>query len=298
MRLAAFPVPVLLMLAALAASGCTSSASEPDGAGLEWPSMAVRSTPMDAFDLPGEAHVAWRNGRMGVLAGSMPGLPAHAVVDGPRLATSDLGQAWTTWSLADFQAANPFAVRYTLWDLPRLAAGEDLSPDETGHVLLELDIDARDGADSSLDLTIVGSHVESAVLSTTLDAGAPFTFTQEQVRPIPLDASPSMEPQPVSAGDALAMRGHETLLGWIRGYQDLTGMAPETVTPESLVVQRRLTADWPVSPYDGEPLRHDGPMGHFQWARCSAEDATFTGLGWDGAVVVEAFGAGCKAIAG
>lgn len=291
------PAPSVLFLAVLAAAALSGCASAPapaaeEGA-LEWPTMAVRVTAPGPAEQDGRLHVAWRDGRFGLLTPGSGGLPTHAIVAGDALLTSQEGTAWTRWPMADYQAAHPLALRLTLWNLPRLldAAGVTLP---LGHTSVDLDVDGLGGAESHLDVEVAGSHVASARLQTPLDPGSPFTFTQEEPRAVPLGGEPALEPPAVLQGDARALQGHQAILSWARQYREQLGSVPDQLTPQTLALQS-LGRPWPTSPYDDTPMRGGGPMGHFLWQKCGADAAEFTGKGWDGATIQQTFGAGCPA---
>lgn len=279
-------------LAALALPGCSSAPPAPPAGDLQWSPMAVELTSLQPPELLGQYHLAWREGRFGVLAEGVAGLPQHGVVEGPILSTSTLGQAWVRFPLAEYQATHPMAIRYTLWDLPTLL---DAAPDasESGGVLTaSLDLDGKDGRETSLELRKEAGRIVWGRVETTLDPEAPFTFTREDPHPFPMVPEPSLEPLPADDGDARARAGHEVLLGWIRESRALLGSYPAEVNPDTLLLQA-FNEEWPASPYDGKPMADIEQEGHFQWDRCSAEDATFVGLGWDGAILEESFGKGC-----
>jgi hypothetical protein len=287
-------VALLILLAApLAFSGCATPPAAPPAADLQWPPMTVRPANAAATELAASYHLAWREGRFGVLSEGAQGLPVHAVVEGPVLSTSTLGQSWVRWSLAEFQAVHPMAIRYTLWDLPRLL---DATPDSTqvdGLFLARLDLDRTGDRETTVELRQEAGRIVWARVATPLDAGSPFTFEREEPRPFPMVPSPALEEGPVLDGDTRALQGHEVLLGWVRDHQALLGSLPATIAPDSLLLQS-FNREWPKSPYDGKPMANQDQEGHFLWHRCSANDASFTGLGWDGAVLMESFGQGCS----
>jgi hypothetical protein len=263
---------------------------------LQWAPMTVEAANPGPADLLGTYHLAWREGRFGVLAEDVPGLPIHAVVEGPILSTSALGHAWVRWPLAEFQATHPLAIRYTVWDLPRLLDSATDGAEAGDRLTASLDLDGQDGKETFLELRQEGGRIVWGTVQTTLDPASPFTFTREEPHPFPMVPQPSLEETPVLDGDARAEAGHQVLLGWIREHRDLTGSYPRGVTAEpgldTLFVQS-FEKDWPASPYDGKPMADVDDAGHFQWQVCSPQDATFTGLGWDGAVLEESFGKGC-----
>jgi hypothetical protein len=259
--------------------------------------MTVQATTVLPAELAGTYHLAWREGRFGLMAEGIAGLPVHGVVEGSILSTSTLGQAWVRWPLADYQATHPLALRYTLWDLPRLL---DSAPDtaRSGDTFTaSLDLDGRDGAETHLELRREAGRVVGGRVETSLDPGAPFTFTREDPHPFPMVPEPSLEQDPMLDGDSQAMAGHQVLLDWIRQHHDAVGAYPEAINAEpglDTLFLQSFNRDWPTSPYDGQPMADAEREGHFRWEICSPEDATFTGLGWDGAVLVESFGKGCS----
>lgn len=281
-----------LLAAAAALSGCASpptpAAAE---AVLEWPAMAVRVTAPLPGEEDGRIHAAWRDGRFGLLTPGTAGLPVHTVVADGQVSVSQTGEGWTRWPLADYQATHPAALRLTFWNLPLLLEQAGVAP-KLGHTSVDLDLDGLGGPESRLDVEVVGAHVETARLETPLDLGAPFTFTQQEPRAIPLDGDPALEPATVLQGDARALQGHQAILAWARQYREQLGSVPDELTPQTLALQS-LGRQWPTSPYDGQPMRGGGPMGHFVWQRCGADAAEFTGKGWDGATIRQTFGAGC-----
>jgi hypothetical protein len=129
-------------------------------------------------------------------------------------------------------------------------------------------------------------------LETPLDPAAPFTFTREEPRAVPLDGEPALEPAAVLQGDARALQGHQSILSWARQYREQLGSVPDDLTPQTLALQS-LGRSWPTSPYDDQPMRGGGAMGHFVWQKCGPDAAEFKGKGWDGATVQQTFGAGC-----
>lgn len=287
-------LPALLAAAVLA--GCSSAPPPLQSEDtLQWPSMAVHVTAPGPGEQDGQLHAAWRDGRFGVLTPGTAGLPVHAVVAGDQVTVSQTGEGWVRWPLAQYQATHPLALRLTLWDLPRLmeSAGETLHP---GHTSISLDVDGLGGVESKLELDVVGAHVATARLETPLDPAAPFTFTQEDPRAVPLDGEPVLEPAAVLQGDARALQGHQSILSWARQYREQLGSVPDELTPQTLALQS-LGRSWPTSPYDDAPMRGGGPMGHFVWHKCGPDAAEFKGKGWDGVTVQQTFGAGCPSTA-
>lgn len=255
--------------------------------------MAVATTTLQPKELAGSYHVAWREGRFGVLA-EVPGLPVHAVVEGPLVSTSTLGQAWVRWPLAEYQETHPLAIRYTLWDLPRLLDSADDATEEGDTLTASLDLDGQGGKETTLELRKEAGRIVWARVETPLDPESPFTFTREEPHPFPMVPEPALEQTPMLDGDARAEQGHRILLGWIRDHHDLVWSYPDRVTPDadSLFLQS-FDQEWPISPYDGRPMAAGDREGHFLWEVCSPQDATFTGLGWDGVILEESFGRGC-----
>lgn len=297
MRLSPRAPPIVLAtlasLATLLMAGCTSAPPAPAASEMQWSPMTVEMTNLSPTPLLGTYHLAWREGRFGILAEDVPGVPQHAVVEGPVLSTSTLGQSWIRFLLADYQATHPFAVRYTLWDLPRLLdSATDASESADGVLTASLDLDGIDGRETRLELRKEAGRIVWARVETPLDPQAPFVFTREDPHPFPMVPEPSLEPLPASDRDARARAGHEVILAWIRESRDLLGSYPAEVNPDSLLLQS-FNQEWPSSPYDGKPMADVEQEGHFQWDRCSAEDATFVGLGWDGAILEQSFGKGC-----
>lgn len=255
--------------------------------------MTVQLTSLQPPDLLGAYHLAWREGRFGVLAEDVAGLPVHAVIEGPMVSTSTLGQSWVRWPLAEYQAAHPLAIRYTLWDLPRLL---DTAPDsaQAGDLLsASLDLDGQGDKETRIELRKEAGRIVWARVTTPLDPEAPFTFTREDPKPFPMVPQPALEETPALDGDARAVAGHQVLVGWIQEHKGLLGSYPEEVNPDALLLQS-FNQEWPTSPYDGKPMADQQQEGHFQWVRCTPNDATLTGLGWDGAVFEESFGNGCS----
>ncbi|HJQ92799.1 MAG TPA: hypothetical protein VJ874_00780, partial [Candidatus Thermoplasmatota archaeon] len=283
---------LLGMATAVLLAGCSSAPPAPPAAEMQWTPMAVELTSLQPPELLGTYHLAWREGRFGVLAEDVAGLPQHAVVEGSLLSTSALGQSWVRFPLAEYQATHPLAIRYTLWDLPRLL---DSAPDSSGSgdvLTASLDLDASGDRETRLELRKESGRIVWGRVETPLDPEAPFTFTREDPHPFPMVPEPSLEPLPADEGDARAQAGHQVLLGWIKESRGLLGAYPEEVNPETLLLQS-FNQEWPTSPYDGKPMADVEQEGHFQWDRCSPEDATFVGLGWDGAILEESFGKGC-----
>lgn len=267
-------------------AGCSSrpAAAAPEEHELGWLPMAIRPAGLPG---PAFATVGWREARMAI-AEDVPGLPPHAVLDGDGLATSVQGEAWTHWPLQAYQAANPQAERWRLWDVRGLARNATLAPGET---TIPLDLDGLPGRESTLTVTVEAWHVASARLDTPLDPQAPLEFTATAAN-LPMRAQPILDPPAIATGDAAALTGQQTLLGWLQQYHDLLGSVPSEVTPQSLAVQS-LGQSWPESPYDHDPMRDGGPSGHFTWRTCGSQDATFLGHAWDGTTVVRDFGKGC-----
>lgn len=286
------PATLVATATALLLAGCSSAPPAPPADEMQWSPMTVELTSLQPPELLGQYHLAWREGRFGVLAEGVPGLPQHAVVEGPILSTSTLGQAWIRHPLAEYQATHPLAIRYTLWDLPRLLDSAPDGSESDGVLTASLDLDGQGGRETRLELGKEAGRIVWARVETPLDPEAPFTFTREDPHPFPMVPEPALEPVPADDGDSRAKAGHQVLLGWIRGSRDLLGSYPEEVNPDTLLLQS-LNQPWPTSPYDGKPMADIEQEGHFQWDRCSAEDATFIGLGWDGAILEETFGKGC-----
>jgi hypothetical protein len=294
-RLAAGLVPVLVLLA-LALAGCSSAPAAPPAADLQWAPMTVEAANPGPADRLGTYHLAWREGRFGVLAEGVPGLPVHGVVEGSILSTSEVGQAWVRWPLAEFQQAHTLAIRYTVWDLPRLLDSATDGTRAGDRFTASLDLDGRDGRETHVELRQEGGRIVWARVETSLDAAAPFTFTREDPQPFPMVPQPSLELAPVLDGDGRAAAGHKVLVAWIHEHRDLTGAFPKAISAEpglDTLFLQSLQEEWPVNPFDGRPMADRGDPGHFQWQVCSPQDATFTGLGWDGTVVEESFGKGC-----
>jgi hypothetical protein len=284
---------MLPMLAVALLAGCTSTPPVPPAEELQWAPMTVQATSLQPPELQGTYHLAWRDGRFGMLTEGVAGLPVHSVVEGLTVSTSTMGQAWIRWSLPEYQATHPLAIRYTIWDLPRLL---DSAPDATtsGELLTaSLDLDGRDGAETHVELRKEGGRIVAGRVETPLDPESPFTFTREDPHPFPMVAEPALEQVPAADGDAQAVDGHHVLLAWIAEYEALLGTYPADVTPDTLLLQS-FQKEWPVSPYDGKPMADRDAEGHFLWERCSDQDATFTGIGWDGVVLEQSFGRGCS----
>jgi hypothetical protein len=295
LRRASATLTLALLAAAAALAGC--SAAPPPAAGGEevlWPVMAVRVTAPLPGEEDGTMHAAWRDGRFGLLTPGTAGLPVHAVVAGDQVLVSQTGEGWIRWGLAEYQTAHPQALRLTLWNLPLLLAEAGVVP-RLGRTSADLDLDGVGGSESRLEVEVVGAHVASARLETPLDLGAPFTFVEEPPRTILLDGAPHLDPASVLQGDARALQGHQSILAWTRQHREQLGSVPGELTPQTLALQA-LGRSWPASPYDDQPMRGGGPMGHFTWQRCGPDAAEFTGKGWDGATIRQTFGAGCPSL--
>ncbi|MEA3137542.1 MAG: hypothetical protein QOC71_1823 [Thermoplasmata archaeon] len=285
-------LPLLAASMFLVLAGCSASPPVPAADEMQWAPMTVAMTSLQPPELLGTYHLAWREGRFGMMTEGVAGLPVHAIVEGPVVSTSTLGQAWVRWPLAEFQATHPLAIRYTLWDLPRLLDSASDAAESGDAITASVDLDGHDGPETKIELRKEGGRIVAAQVETPLDAESPFTFTREDPHPFPMVAEPSLEQAPVLEGDKQAIAGHNVILGWIRDSQGLLGSYPEDVNPDTLLLQS-FNQDWPVSPYDGKPMADTDQEGHFLWARCTPDDATFTGLGWDGAILEESFGKGC-----
>ncbi|MHB1261610.1 MAG: hypothetical protein ACYC2H_07820 [Thermoplasmatota archaeon] len=285
-------LPLLLCVAVLA--GCASPPAAPPADELQWSPMTVEPSTLQPPELAGTYHLAWREGRFGVLAEGVPGLPVHAVIESSIVSTSTLGHSWVRWPLAEFQATHPLAIRYTLWDLPRLLDSASDAAGTGDTLTASLDLDSSGDRETRVELRKEAGRIVWARVETPLDQESPFTFTREEPHPFPMVPEPALEQTPMLDGDARAEQGHRVLLGWIRDYQALVGSYPDRVSPDpdSLFLQS-FNEDWPTSPYDGRPMAQSDAEGHFLWEVCSPEDATFTGLGWDGVILEESFGKGC-----
>jgi hypothetical protein len=138
------------------------------------------------------------------------------------------------------------------------------------------------------------AHATQVRIATDLDPESPYTLVPSNATlPFALVAPSAWKTQDdVSRLDAQARDGHAAILGWTESYLKQNGRLPTDLTKDSLVLQRGL-APWPGNPYDGTDMRNQVASGHFQWLRCSDQDAVFHGFGWDGAPLSRTFGTGC-----
>lgn len=296
MRAASTPFLAGLAFLALASVALAGCAKQPPQAvpmrPVEWAPMTVTVTSPTPGEEDGTMHVAWRGDHFGLATSGRGGLPEHVVVTQDGLFTSHTGETWVRWPSAEFIAAHAEGMRLHSWDLVGLVAASGHAPLAAGRTQIPLDLDGIDGAESSLEIEVEGWHVASARLTTPLDPGSPFTFHAEGAAFVPLQPDPALDPAEVVRGDAQALQGQRTILAWVEQYHEQLGSYPDDVTPQSLTVQS-LGQSWPVSPYDGQPMQDQGPMGHFDWRKCSAGGGVFTGHGWDGATLVQTVGTGC-----
>ncbi|MCA1819708.1 MAG: hypothetical protein LC620_06645 [Halobacteriales archaeon] len=287
----------VVLCAVPALAGCASQSGPGPAAvpALHFPPMDLATIPLEPFEARGILRVAWEGGLMGVQTQREGGMPRFAVRQGDTLFTTQAQMGWTQWPLPEYAASQLRGFRYLAWDVPQLLAHATRVSDSGGLLQASATYQVGERAvEATVEVEHDGAEVRKAVVTTPEDPESPYTLT-----PAPAGLEfPLQVPAPVRTAaevqdlDAKAREGHVAILRWIETYRQQLGRLPQDVSDQGLAVQH-VGSPWPASPYDGAPMRSHVASGHFQWRYCSAQDASFSGFGWDGAPLNQGFGRGC-----
>lgn len=294
--------PLALVIVLLAGCGAPSSAPDEGLPAIAWGPMKVDTTATEPFELQGDIHVDWQDGAFGIDTEMEIDLPRYVQRDGDVFYTSERLVAWEETTAAKVAASRELSNRVLLWDLPRLmeAPFEGTVTEEDGRTVVrgattiawfsqEVPVD--------VEVRVEDGRAVHAVVASPQGRESPFTFTAVS-RELGFDVGdhePSKPAREAQTIDREARPGHDYIAGLIRDHHARRGSTPETVDPQSLALEHSLSGrPWPTSPVDGEPMRDALQSGHFKWSRCSPQDATFLGIGWDGTTTFVSFGRGCN----
>lgn len=257
----------------------------------------VFPTAMEPEDQRGSIVVAWQDGLFAVDNEKEFDLAQHTVVDGATAYTSRTGAKWTAWPLDDAVAQGRLSNRLVLWDVPRLLRdpGTTLAAaQEDGRTVLRGDVALGLGLEAQVEVVVEGGRPAAMRIEADEGREAPFTIApgRSPLRFAVQVPATVLAAQQVEAGDAQAKAGHDQVAALVLAYcRTRAGVLPDSVDPETLRVELLASGqEWPRSPYDDAALRHGGGSGHFEWDRASPTEGTYTGLGWDGGVVLHFFG--------
>lgn len=289
-------------LLVLLLAGCGAPPAPEGGLpGIAWGPMDVETTATEPFELRGSIRVDWQDGVFGIDTEMEADLPRFVQRDDDVFYTSDRRIGWEEVPAARLAGSRDLSNRVLLWDLPRL-----LEAPFAGTVVTDGPVQVVRGNTTvhwfAQEVEVfVEVHVEDgravrAVVASPAGRESPFTFTAaSEGLPFLGQHDPSRPAGEVRALDPEARRGHDAILRLVRDHHANRGSTPETVDPQSLAVERSLRGtEWPDSPYDGQPMRDTAKGGHFIWSRCTPQDATYIGLGWDRTVTFLTFGQGCR----
>lgn len=290
------PLPLLLLLVPLLA-GCSEQAADTTSraAGLDWVAMDVATVPLEPWEARGQLRIQWTDDGFAFSAIGEGGMPSRAIRVGDLLYVTGSGMGWTRWSFDDYVAANGRGFRYVAMDVPALLEGQPTEP-RAGGFTVETSFEAGSRTyPVTVEVDHDGPTIREVRVTTPADPESPYTLRPAQA-PLPFPAAAPkawMAPGDVAALEAEAVDTHAVLLGWIDAYVERFGRVPAEVTAQSLAVQR-LNQPWPASPFDGEPMQDVAKSGHFDWKVCDAQNAKYSGFGFDGQMIGKAYGGSCN----
>ena len=286
---------VALVIAAASLAGCAGGGSEHASVPfLELGTMELKTTPVEAFEATGPIRLTWHGGLFAAFVALEDRMDHFVVVQGGDVFSSNLQMGWVHHPLPAYTELNR-NYRYLVWDVATLLAhveSVEATPDGFQAVA---NIQVGD-APTTVRLTVshAGAQVSRIIIETGLDPESPYTLAPSSAA-LPFDVrvpAGAKEADDVVAGDTAARSGHAQIIGWIRQYKAQIGRVPDTVDANTLAVQR-LGAAWPQNPYAQRDMQNARVSGDFTWARCSDQDASYIGWGWDGSPVGDSFGRGC-----
>jgi hypothetical protein len=190
----------------------------------------------------------------------------------------------------------------TLWNLKELVAHPELSitvrraGGEANYTLTGTPLIAGTKIPLSLQLGARDGMVTYGRLTAPEIPETPFMFSVGGDLSFPL-AVPENVMNPVSAvaKEKVSTAQHSLLVQLINNYtRNHAGMVPPSVDAETLRLEL-LTAgkDWPVNPFDGEPLHSERKSGHFNWCTKGGNVGSYTSFGFDNVLGHRPFGARC-----
>jgi hypothetical protein len=299
-----FPVLAALLLA-VPLSGCSGADSGREAAlgSLRFPAtMRVATTPDDPFEAVGDLRVAWQGTVFAIASEGEGDLARRSVVDGALAYTTNQGIAWTRhpWP----ESLGTVSARLLLWNVRALAEDPALAMtvEDTaeGRNLTFAGTLVRGVREYPvrLELGVRGDDVVWARLDAPAGRESPFTFRPVEGFPFPAQApAASRTPDEASTGERASHPSHVQILGWIQDYRQTRGTLPPEPSPDALRLQLLASGkEWPRNAFDGQPIANRRASGHFEWTRCGDQDGDYRGLGHDGILVQQVFGAGCKTL--
>lgn len=305
---AAPPATALAALLALGLlAGCAQAPPPGDDprllvAALQWPSLAVKTTPTEPNEATGDIRVTWQGGVFAVAADVEPQLRHRMVVQGRTAYVNQVpGMGWTRFGLDDPVPAN--SPRLVLWDLPRLASdpsAQVAAVQEGDRLNATVTVEVRTWrgpATLRTEVGAVGGKVVWARQTTPFDPETPFLFRFDGT-PFPFPAAvpaASRTVLEVNSGLAAAQATHRDVILLVKDYQRTHAcQVPDEPSADSLRVEL-LTGrkEWPDNAYTLEPLSAGDRPGDFGWTKRGPTDATYVGWGWDGALVSQTYGPNC-----
>jgi len=127
---------------------------------------------------------------------------------------------------------------------------------------------------------------------------SPYTFLAEgAVFPFPPVVPTESRPiEEVLEMQDEARSAHTTIILLLRDYaRNRGGTMPDEPSPSTLAVEMTASGrQWPDNPFTGDPLAIGNASGDINWQNCGLRDARYDGLGFDSALVIQSFGAGCR----
>ena len=294
-----------LLLLPLAGAGCSDPGTDGDGRAaveaLQWPTLAVRTTPAEAFETTGPIQVSWPPGMVAIFAEREPSLRPHMVRVGDTVyVNSQPGMGWTQFPITSQAPVN--SPRMVAWDLPRVLAGMDVNVTRSGTTLNVTAhgtvVTAQGSAPVSIEVGAVDGKVVWARLSSTTMAEAPFTFRYDGT---PLPFTPAAHPEARTIPDVATRNqagalGHADVIKLLQAYARNHGCAvPDKPSPDSLAIELLASnKKWPDNAFTGAPLAVGSQPGDIGWTKSGPTDANYIGWGWDGALVTQGFRATCR----
>jgi hypothetical protein len=293
----------ILFVPLLVLPGCagpTAPVADPAAllSSLQWPTLVVHTTPHEPFEFVGPLMVTWGKGVFAVFSDREPDLHPRTVVAGDRAYVNHVaGMGWTQVPLKDASLSN----RLLLWDLPRILASPGVQLEASTHGAAA-NLTARGSTTSpyKVDFEVKLGIREGRVVWARLDSPqareAPFTFSAGGVFPFPAQLpAESKARSEVAQVDPLAHAAHVFVIGLIEDQRRTrAGAVPDEPSESSLRVELVASGkSWPTNPYTGRPLAAGTQSGDLKWKKCGFSDASYEGLGWDGALVTQPFGKGC-----
>lgn len=311
--------PLLLafvLLAAPALAGCTG----PSGAGsledpwsgapdLSWGVLDANTTAAEPWEAQGALFVSWTADTFMVHASNEGDLPVWLLRTEDTVYTTYTRMGWVATPIAEAVGPEPtVSNRLILWDLRGLLGSAGLDHDQrkegANTVYTAKGALQYGGQPLSVDARVVteGGRIVEATVDSDEGREAPFSFLPpEEGMAVPAFpegvpvASKVTDQATVDAKDPVAQQDHARIISLIRAYaRNHGGLLPEEVTPEEMRAEMLVEGgDWPTGAYDDKPLSAQEKSGHFAWVRCGNQDGRYTGYGWDGLLVEQAFGRGC-----